>query len=103
MTETPLWSSLNFVTARQVCRWARSAGVDVRFAPRVLAESLDWFIFDAVFAERHRGLGIVVRLLQKLGLDRLVQDSCETELSHAIHRAQAVGCTVNAAASVTQA
>lgn len=73
MTATPLWSSLNFVTARQVRRWARSAGVDVLFAPGVLAGALDRFVSDAVFAERHRGLGTVVRLLQKLGLVRLVR------------------------------
>lgn len=72
-TETPLWSSLNFVTARQVRRWARSAGVDVLFAPGVLAEALDRFMSDAVFAERHRGLGTVVRLLRRLGLVRLVR------------------------------
>jgi SAM-dependent methyltransferase len=44
MTGTGLWASLNFVTARQVRRWARRAGLDVRFTTGVLAEALDRFV-----------------------------------------------------------
>ena len=67
ITETGLWESLNFVTARQVRRWARGAGVEVRFDPGVLAEAVERFLADAVFAERHSGLSSVVRVLQQLG------------------------------------
>ncbi len=73
MTETSLWASLNFVTARQVRRWARRAGLDVDFVPGVLGEALDRFASDSVFAERHAGLRTVVRLLQRLGLVEAVR------------------------------
>jgi SAM-dependent methyltransferase len=73
MTETGLWASLNFVTAWQVERWASRTGVEVRFDRGVLAEALDRFMSDAVFAERHGGLGAVVRLLQRLGFIGLVR------------------------------
>ncbi len=68
MTETGLWASLNFVTARQVRRWASRSGVEVRFVRGMLAEALDRFVSDPVFAQRHGGLGTVVRLLRRLGL-----------------------------------
>jgi SAM-dependent methyltransferase len=67
ITETGLWKSLNFVTARQVQHWARSAGVEVRFDCGVLAEAVERFLADEVFAERHAGLSGVVRVLQRLG------------------------------------
>ncbi len=73
MTETGLWESLNFVTARQVRRWASRTGVGIRFAPGVLAEALDRFVTDPVFSQRHGGLGVVVRLLRRLGLVQLVR------------------------------
>jgi hypothetical protein len=73
ITRTGLWESLNFVTARQVRRWARRAGVEVRFDRGVLAEAVERFLADPVFAERHAGLGRVVRLLQRLGVVPLLR------------------------------
>ena len=73
MTETGLWASLNFVTAWQVRRWASRAGIGVRFDRGMLAEALDRFVSDPVFAQRHDGLGTIVRLLRRLGLVGLVR------------------------------
>jgi len=73
ITQTGLWESLNFVTARQVRRWARRASVEVRFDRGVLAEAVERFLADPVFAERHAGLGRVVRLLQRLGVVPLLR------------------------------
>jgi SAM-dependent methyltransferase len=73
MTETGLWASLNFVTAWQVRRWASRSGVEVRFARGVLADALDRFVSDPVFAQRHGRLGAVVSLLRRLGLVGLVR------------------------------
>ena len=67
ITETGLWDSLNFVTALQVRRWARSAGMEVRFDRGVLAEAVERFLADEVFAERHSGFSGVVRMLERLG------------------------------------
>ena len=73
ITQTGLWESLNFVTARQVRRWARRASVEVRFNRGVLAEAVERFLADPVFAERHAGLRRVVRLLQRLGVVPLLR------------------------------
>ena len=73
ITQTGLWESLNFVTARQVRRWARRASAEVRFDRGVLAEAVERFLADPVFAERHAGLGRVVRLLQRLGVVPLLR------------------------------
>jgi len=70
---TGLWASLNFVTARQVKRWAKRREVEVRFDRGVLAESLDRFILDPVFAQRHGRLGSIVGLLRRMGLVGLVR------------------------------
>ena len=67
VTESGLWQSLNFVTARQVRRWARTAGVEVRFDRGVLAESVERFLADEDFAERHSGISGVVRVVKRLG------------------------------------
>lgn len=73
ITQTGLWESLNFATARQVRRWARRAGVEVNFDRGVLAGAVECFLSDPVFAERHAGLGRVVRLLQRLGVVPLLR------------------------------
>lgn len=73
ITETGLWNSLNFVTAGQVRRWARSAGVEVRFDSEVLAKAVERFLADAVFAERHSGLAGIVRVLLRLRAVRLLR------------------------------
>ncbi len=73
IADTDLWSSLNFVTAGQVRRWALRAGVEVEFAQGVIAEALDRFVSDPVFAERHAGLGAIVRALRRFGLVGLVR------------------------------
>lgn len=67
ITETGLCESLNFVTARQVRRWARRAGVEARFNRGVLAETVEWSLADQVFAERNSGLSGVVRVLKRIG------------------------------------
>jgi len=72
-TDTGLWESLNFVTARQVRRWASQAGLRIRFDRGVLAEALERFSNDPVFAERHGRLGAGVRILHRLGLVGLIR------------------------------
>lgn len=68
VTETGLWSSINFVTARQVRRWARGAEVRVAFDRGVLAEAFERFLADAVFAERHSGLSRIVHMVRRARL-----------------------------------
>ena len=73
IAETGLWESLNFVTAREVRRWARRASAEVWFDRGVLAEAVERFLADPVFAERHSGLSSVVRVLERLGVVPLLR------------------------------
>jgi hypothetical protein len=73
ITHTGLWASLNFVTAGHVYRWASKRGLRPAFDAGVLAEALDRFVDDTVFAERHSGLGRAVRIIRQLGLVGLVR------------------------------
>lgn len=68
VTETGLWSSINFITARQVRRWARSTDVSVSFDHGVLAEAFERFLADSVFAERHSGLTRIVHMVRRARL-----------------------------------
>ena len=68
ITDTGLWASLNFVTARRVRRWARGQGVAVAFDDGVLALAVERFLADPIFAERHAGLRWMVRLVERVGL-----------------------------------
>jgi hypothetical protein len=73
MTSTGLWAPLNFATARQVGRWARRSGAEVRFDRVVLAEALDRLVSDAVLAKRHRHLVTLVRLPKRFRVIELVR------------------------------
>jgi 2-polyprenyl-3-methyl-5-hydroxy-6-metoxy-1,4-benzoquinol methylase len=73
ITRTSLWESLNFITARQVRRWGRRAGVAVRFDRGVLAEALERFLGDEVFAERHAGLAGMVEALRRMRIVPLLR------------------------------
>lgn len=68
MTRTGLWESLNFLTARRLRRWARQQGAAITFDEGVLAQAVDRFLADAIFAERHAGLRWFVRSVERLGL-----------------------------------
>ncbi len=63
VTRTKLWNSINFVTARQIRRSAQVIGVSVQFDSQVLAEAVKRFAHDPVFAKRHSGLGMIVRVM----------------------------------------
>lgn len=54
MTETGLWRSLNWVTARGVQRWADRAGADVEFSRGMLADAVARLDSDDEFRARHR-------------------------------------------------
>ena len=68
VTESGLWQSLNFVTSRTVRSWARDAGRTLEFDRGVLAAAIGRFLDDPIFAERHEGLGRIVRILRRIGL-----------------------------------
>lgn len=53
MTDTDLWRSLNWVTSREVRRWATSRGMTVEFRSGQLADTLVRLDQDPEFRKRH--------------------------------------------------
>ena len=73
VTNSDVWRSLNWITARQVRAWCRSAGLQVQFRSGVLAGAVDRVTTDQLFEQRHHG--IVQRgakFARRLGLVRLL-------------------------------
>lgn len=54
VADTPIWKSLNWVTARQVRRWAKTRGRSVELRPRVMVAALERLARDPMFAIRHQ-------------------------------------------------
>lgn len=64
-----LWRSFNFITTSRVKRFARRAGLDIRFDRGLLYEAIHRLDDDAQFSQRHRGLvPLVYGALKRLGL-----------------------------------
>lgn len=68
----PVWQSLNFVTAGRIDRCARTLGLEVGYAPGLLANALRRLESDAAFRDRHPQLAQVQRVLAKTGLLALI-------------------------------
>lgn len=69
IADSETWTSLNWITARQVRRWCSAHSMEIEFRKAVLADALDRLITDDLFRERHRGLaGRAAVLGARLGL-----------------------------------
>lgn len=64
ISDTGLWRSLNFVTARQVRAVGDRLGRDVELVPGVLADALERLGDDEAFASRHPGLARFPRAMR---------------------------------------
>ena len=67
ITETGLWRSLNWVTARHVRRWANRAGASVQFSGGMLADAVGRLDSDPEFRARHHQLA-QLSSIARLGL-----------------------------------
>ena len=56
IVETDLWASLNWVTSRQVRRWARQRGMLVSFRRGLMADAISRLASDPEFRRRHEGV-----------------------------------------------
>lgn len=63
----PLWQSLNFITAGDVARFARRAGLDLHFRPGALADIVERLAVDPALARRQGLAGRIVRLIARAG------------------------------------
>lgn len=58
IVRSDIWQSLNFLTAGEVRRIAHRCGLEAKFYPGLLADSLDRTLHDRVFAARHSSLAV---------------------------------------------
>lgn len=78
----PLWESLNWITARDVERFAARHGLHVRFRQGEFAASLERLRHDPAFAHRQRGPVVgAVRLLDRVRVTRLLARAPATWLT----------------------
>ncbi len=68
-----LWASLNFVTKRQVIRFARAHGLALHSDEAIMGRMFQRLFTDPAFAERQRALAGMAKLFHRLGLTRLLQ------------------------------
>lgn len=74
ITETDLWKSLNWITIRQLRRWAREQGVELTFVQGQLSEALARLSSDPEFRERHSAWMVgAAKLLDRVGALRLLR------------------------------
>jgi len=72
--DTGVWDSLNFITATQVRRFARSRGLEFRFRPGLLHQAVSRIKSDPLFRQRHQGLVAgIAGMLDTIGLLRLLK------------------------------
>lgn len=71
--KSALWTSLNFIRARDVQRLARGLGLDVYFRSGSLAAAVERLGTDAGFRARHRMLAIIGRVLVAIGVTTPLQ------------------------------
>jgi SAM-dependent methyltransferase len=68
-----LWRSLNFVTSRDILRYARECGLAVEFAPRMMLRAFERLPVDSMFRERQKGIATTVfAILVRLHLLSLI-------------------------------
>jgi 2-polyprenyl-3-methyl-5-hydroxy-6-metoxy-1,4-benzoquinol methylase len=71
ITQSSLWISLNFVTARQIRQMSTISGLDVQFRRGVMAQSFNRLLKDPKFAARHSVLARLSRYRLFNGLVKL--------------------------------
>ncbi|MBE7451355.1 MAG: class I SAM-dependent methyltransferase [Kofleriaceae bacterium] len=67
-----LWKSLNFITAGDVARFAHRNGLELRFRPGVLTETLDRLTVDPAFVRRQGWTGRAALAMHRLGAGRVL-------------------------------
>jgi 2-polyprenyl-3-methyl-5-hydroxy-6-metoxy-1,4-benzoquinol methylase len=69
LAENPLWTSLNFVTARRLRRCARRVGLMLIFRPGMMYDAFIRLDHDPTFSARHQGLvARIYSVLKRTGL-----------------------------------
>ncbi len=89
LADDPLWHSLNFITAGDISRFARRAGLALTFRPGILADAVERLARDPAFARRQGWAGRIAAALGKagaLGWLRALPPSWLTPMVFELHR-----------------
>lgn len=73
ISDSELWASLNFVTARRIERWGERSGMTVEFRQGQLADSIERLTRDAEFARRHRVMTRIAAALEATRVTRALR------------------------------
>jgi SAM-dependent methyltransferase len=68
-----LWSSLNYVTKRQVLAYARANGLTIDSDEKIMRRMFQRLFTDSEFATRQRALASLARMLYRLGITRIFE------------------------------
>ena len=80
MAEQEVWFSLNFITAGDLQRFARSTGLELELLPGVLDEMVARLGNDPAFAQRQRWVGRIAKLVARTGLFRALPASWQSPM-----------------------
>lgn len=72
VSESDIWKSLNWITARQIRRWAEKNHAEIHLHQSTMPEMFERVKNDNVFAERHHILSQGVSILDRVGLSRVL-------------------------------
>ena len=72
VSESEIWKSLNWITAKQILRWAEKNHAEIHLNRSTIPEMFERAKNDNVFAERHHILSRGASILDRAGLSRLL-------------------------------
>lgn len=67
-----LWVSLNFISVPKLAKFCSINGIDVMFDKTIVARMIGRLQSDPEFAKRQRKIAVIARLLERIGIVRLL-------------------------------
>jgi SAM-dependent methyltransferase len=80
MAAHEVWSSLNFITAGDLQRLARDAGLQLELVPGVMDELVARLATDEAFGRRQRWVGRIAKVVARTGLFRVLPASWQSPM-----------------------
>lgn len=80
LARDPVWATLNFVTAGDLARFARRAGLELELVPGVLADAILRLATDPAFARRQGWAGRLAAAVGRTGLLARIPASWQTPM-----------------------
>jgi SAM-dependent methyltransferase len=86
MARHPVWPTLNFITAGDLARFARRAGLVLELEPGVMTSAVARLDDDPAFARRQGWAGRLARAVARTGVLSLIPASWQTPMVAHLHR-----------------